>query len=159
MKKIIILIILLFFIYSSVYTQYSIAQPLYERMHEKLSLAESKFHNMRLEWSKGWDLTEVENLINRAKSEIKSGRMRLAEGYLDKAIRIMRSLELKYNSSHIILKNTPVFLDADKLIRLVAVRTIERGIIGYSWGQSVAMKGLLATGNWGYVKTIVDRYI
>lgn len=158
MKKIIISIILLF-ICSSVYNQYSIAQPLHEKIYEKLSSAESKFHNMRLEWSKGWDLTDVENLIKRAKSEIKSGRIRLAEGYLDKAIRIMESLELRYNSSHITLKNTPPLLDNDKLTRLVAVRTIERGIIGYSWGQTIAMKGLLATGNWGYVKAIVDRYI
>lgn len=136
-----------------------IAQPLYERIYEKLSYTEGKYHSMRLEWSKGWNLIDVEIFIGKAKSEIKSGRFYLAENYLDRAIRIMRSIELKYNSSCIILKNNPVLLDNEKLTRLIAVRTMERGIVGYSWGQTVAMKGLLATGNWGYVKMMVDRYI
>lgn len=128
-------------------------------LDEKLSLAEEKFHSMRLEWAKGWDLTGVEELIGKAKNEIRLGRIHLAEDYLNKCIRIMSSIELKYNSSNINIKSLPPVLDNSKLVRTVAIRTIEKGIVGYSWGQAVAMKGLLATGNWGYVKAVVDRYM
>lgn len=127
---------------------------------EKLSYAETKFHNMRVEWSKGWDLTEVENLIIRAKNEFKTGRISNAEVYLDRAIRIMQAIENKYNSYPLLrVTNRNLALDNLELTKLIAKRTIKNGIVGYSWGQTVAMKGLLATGNWGYVKALVDRYI
>ncbi|MBC7319479.1 glycoside hydrolase family 88 protein [bacterium] len=127
---------------------------------EKLSYAESKLHNMRVEWSKGWDLTEVEGFINRARSELKVGRISKAEAYIDMAIRIMQAVESKYNSyPSLKVKNEPLALSNLELAKLIAVRTIKNGIVGYSWGQTVAMKGLLATGNWGYVKALVDRYV
>lgn len=129
-------------------------------LSEKLSYAETKFHNMRVEWSKGWDLTEVESLINKAKSEFKAGRISKAEAYIDRAIHIMQSIESKYNSfPSLRVKKDASTLGNLELIKLIAIRTIRIGIVGYSWGQSIAMKGLLATGNWGYVKALVDRFI
>lgn len=129
-------------------------------LSEKLSFAETKLHNMRVEWPKGWDLTEVERLIDRARSELKLGKFNNAEVYIDRAIRIMQAVENKYNSySPLKVNNEPLVLSNPELVKLIATRTIKSGIVGYSWGQTVAMKGLLATGNWGYVKALVDRYI
>jgi len=129
-------------------------------INEKLSYAETKLHDMRVEWSKGWDLTEVEGLIDKAKKELKTGKVSKADVYLDRAINIMNAIEHKYNSyPYLNIKNKSSVIDNRRLIRLIATRTIKNGIVGYSWGQTVAMKGLLATGNWGYVKALIDRYI
>ncbi len=156
MKRTLICLFLLNFIILSSTQKYLYAKSL----NEKLSYAETRLHNMRIEWAKGWDLTEVESLINKAKNDLKAGRLSNAEVYLDRAIKMMNSIEHKYNFlPYLNLKNKFLVNDSRELIRTIAIRTIKNGIVGYSWGQTVAMKGLLATGNWGYVKALVDRYI
>lgn len=157
MKRLLIYLLLVNFIILSSTQKYLYAGNL----NEKLSYAEAHLHDMRIEWAKGWDLTEVESLINKAKNELRVGRLSNAEVCLDRAIKIMNALEYKYNLSsyYLNLKDKSSVNDNRDLIRLIATRTIKNGIVGYSWGQTVAMKGLLATGNWGYVKALVDRYI
>ena len=154
MKKFCLYSVLFIFLFSM-----SLQQSVAETLDGKLLLVEDKFHSMRLEWAKGWDLTGVEDLIKKAKNEIRMGKIHSAENCLDEAISMMGSIELRYNSQHINVKNIPPVLDNGELTRLIAIRTMDRGIDGYSWGQTVAMKGLLATGNWEYVKAIIDGYI
>jgi len=133
---------------------------LFSPLEKKLEYADNLFHSMRLEWAKGWDLTEVENFIDKAKNEIKNKRFTEAERYLDTAISKMKAIEKRYNQSYKgPSPKTSSWFTGKDLVKLVAYRTIERGIIGFSWGQSVAMKGLIASGNWMSVKNIIEMYM
>jgi len=134
--------------------------PILSPLEKKLEYANNLFHSMRLEWVKGWDLTDVENFINKAKNEIKNKRFTEAERYIDIAISRMVAIEKRYNHSYKPPSPKTLSWFTDKnLVKLIAYRTMERGISGFSWGQSIAMKGLIASGNWMYVKNLIENYM